>query len=70
MGQFEKILPDIGVMVSFDPVAVDAASVDLVEEKAGKQFSKMAYDVPYREQINYARELEFGNPDYELIELA
>jgi len=64
--QFEKILPDIGVLVSFDPVAADAASLDLVEKNAGKQFSKMAYDVPYREQINYARELGFGNPDYEL----
>jgi uncharacterized Fe-S center protein len=39
-----------------------------VEEKAGRQLSKMAYDVPCREQINYARELGFGNPDYELIE--
>lgn len=70
MGQFEKILPDIGVLVSFDPVAADAASLDLVEEKAGKQFSKMAYDIPYREQINYARELGYGNPNYELIVLA
>jgi uncharacterized Fe-S center protein len=67
MGKFEKILPDIGILVSFDPVAVDAASIDLVEEKAGRQFSKMAYDVPCREQINYASELGFGNPDYELI---
>ncbi|UCH93252.1 MAG: DUF362 domain-containing protein [Candidatus Aminicenantes bacterium] len=69
MGQFEKIFPDIGVLVSFDPVAADAASIDLVEEKTGRKFSQMAYDVPCREQINYARELGFGNPDYQLIHL-
>jgi uncharacterized Fe-S center protein len=69
MGQFEKVVPDIGVLVSFDPVAVDAASLDLVEEKAGRKFSQIAYDVPYKEQIDYARELGFGNPDYELIHL-
>ncbi len=69
MGQFEKILPDIGVLISFDPVAVDAASLDLVEKHSGRKFSQMAYDVPYREQIDYSGELGFGNPDYELIEL-
>ena len=58
------------MLISFDPVAVDAASLDLVEEKAGKLFSKLTYDVPYNEQIDYARELGFGSTDYELIELA
>lgn len=69
MGKTEIITPDIGVLISFDPVAADAASLDLVEEKAGLKLSKMAYDIPYKEQIDYARELGFGNPDYELIEL-
>ena len=70
MGKFEKIAPDIGVLVSFDPVAVDAASLDLVEKRAGAKISQKAYNVPYREQIRYAGQLGFGNPDYELIELA
>ena len=69
MGGFQKITPDIGVLISFDPVAVDAASLDLVEEKSGSKFSQMAYDVPYREQIDYAGKIGFGNPDYEIIEL-
>ncbi|NIM16219.1 MAG: DUF362 domain-containing protein [Candidatus Aminicenantes bacterium] len=69
MGRTEKILPDIGVLISFDPVAVDAASLDLVEEKAGKHFSKLTYDIPYKEQIDYARELGFGSAEYEIIEL-
>ena len=69
MGQFEKIAPDIGVLISFDPVAIDAASLDLVEKKAGNKMSRKAYDVPYHEQIQYAGQLGFGNPEYQLIEL-
>jgi len=69
MGRTEKVSPDIGVLISFDPVAVDAASLGLVEEKTGRRFSKLAYDISYKEQIDYARELGFGNADYEIIEL-
>jgi uncharacterized protein len=64
---FEKIAPDVGILVSRDPVAVDAASLDLVEKRAGKALSQLAYDIPYRVQLDYARELNFGSQDYELI---
>ena len=33
---YEKILPDIGILVSRDPVALDAASLEMVEKRAGK----------------------------------
>jgi uncharacterized Fe-S center protein len=64
---FEKILPDIGILVARDPVALDAASLDLVEKRAGMSLARMAYDIPYRFQLDYAGELHFGNQDYELI---
>ena len=64
---FEKIIPDIGILVSCDPVALDAASLDLVEKRAGKTLSQLAYDIPYRFQLDYAKELEFGNQDYVLV---
>jgi len=67
MKEFELVAPDIGVLVSADPVAADAASIDLVEEKLGKKLADVAYDIPYRVQIDYARELGFGSPDYELV---
>jgi len=67
-GSFEKIVPDVGIFVSRDPVAVDAACLDRVEASAGKALEQLAYDVPTRLQLDYARELGFGNPDYELIE--
>jgi uncharacterized protein len=66
---YKKITPDVGILVSRDPVAVDAASLDLVEKRAGKVLSQMAYDIPYRVQLDYAKELGFGNPDYALVML-
>ncbi len=67
MGGYQKIVPDIGVLVAADPVAIDAASLDLVEERAGRPLTALAYDIPHRVQIDYARELGFGRPDYEIV---
>ncbi len=64
MSGFHQIVPDIGILVSADPVALDAASLDLVESRAGKKLSDMAYNIPCRFQIDYAREIGFGNADY------
>lgn len=64
---FEKITPDIGILVSRDPVALDAASLDLVERRAGKSISQMAYDIPNRVQLEHAKELGFGTTEYELV---
>jgi uncharacterized Fe-S center protein len=66
MPGYEKIVPDIGVLLALDPVALDAASLDLVEQRAGKPLTTLAYDIPHRVQIDYAREIGFGNPDYRL----
>jgi len=67
MTSYEPIFHDIGIVVSRDPVAADAASLNLVEERTGRKFSEIAFNIPYRVQIDYAREIGFGNPDYELI---
>lgn len=69
MGGFKPIAPDIGVLICSDPVAIDAASLDLVEERTGNKLSGLAYDIPYQIQIEHARKISFGNPEYELIEL-
>lgn len=67
---FEKIAPDVGILISRDPVAVDVAALDLVEKRAGKTLSQLAHDIPYRVQLEYAKELNFGNPDYALIKMS
>ena len=69
MGGSDIVVPDIGVLISYDPVALDAASLDLVEQKAGEKFSQITYKIPYKVQIEYAKEIGFGSPDYELIEI-
>jgi hypothetical protein len=68
MRGFKKIVPDIGVLIARDPVALDAASLDLVEKRAGKPLTALSYDIPHRVQIEYAREIGFGSPDFQLVE--
>jgi len=68
MPKYENICDDIGILVSHDPVAIDAASLDLVEKFSGRNLPDIAYNIPYRYQIDYAREIGFGDPDYELVE--
>jgi uncharacterized protein len=67
MPGFDPIGPDIGILVSRDPVAADAASLSLVEERTGKNLSELAYNIPYRFQIDYAHEIGFGSREYELV---
>jgi len=69
MKGYNRIVPDIGVLLSHDPVAVDAASVDLIESTAGKKWSQLTFDIPNRVQIEYAAEIGLGNPDYQLLEM-
>jgi uncharacterized Fe-S center protein len=69
MGTFEPISPDIGILFAKDPVALDAASLDLLEERAGRKMNRLAYDIPYRLQLDHAREIGFGTTDYRLIEV-
>jgi uncharacterized Fe-S center protein len=35
----------------------------------GKKWSQLAFDIPYRIQIEYAAEIGLGNADYNLVEL-
>lgn len=58
------IMPDIGILASFDIVAIDQASLDL----AGKErFERI--EVEPAIQIDYAQKLGLGEKDYELVEI-
>lgn len=62
------IIQDIGILASFDPVAIDQASVDLVNQKAGKDIIKEIHpNVDWEVQLKYAEEIGLGNRKYELI---
>jgi uncharacterized protein len=65
-----RIAPDIGVLASLDPVAIDKAGFDLVNTVCGKNLFKEVHpDHNALKQLEYAQELGLGNMDYELINL-
>lgn len=62
------LLADIGILASTDPVAIDAAVLDLVQERAGQSLESMSYQS--RDawvQIHYGEELGLGERTYELV---
>lgn len=62
------IVEDIGILASFDLVAIDKASVDLVNKKAGKDIFRSLYpDVDWTVQLRYAEEIGLGTKEYDLI---
>ncbi len=66
MSRYEPICDDIGVLVGSDPVALDTAALDLVEEKLGSPLSDAAYKIPLRRQLEHAARIGFGTSEYDL----
>ncbi len=62
------ICPDIGILISEDPVAIDAASIDLIEKKMGKSLKEIQNADP-RLHVKRAEELRMGEMKYELVKL-
>jgi uncharacterized Fe-S center protein len=77
------VVPDIGILASRDPVAIDAASFDLVNRQAGlrnsfltrnfgkgkDKFRGMRGNTDGYRQIRYAEEIGLGSASYRLIEI-
>lgn len=77
------ICPDIGVLASFDPVAVDQASMDLVNEAqplypsqlpfgvtpGQNKFAAIHTHVPESMGLDYAEEVGLGSREYTLVTL-
>jgi uncharacterized Fe-S center protein len=77
------IVPDIGILASKDPIAIDAASYDLVNEqignynsklkcnheKGGDKFKGLYGDIDATRQFIYGEEIGLGCRDYELIKV-
>jgi hypothetical protein len=77
------IVPDIGIMASTDPVALDAASYDLVNQQIGLEGSLLEHqhhrggdkfrgvweEVDSMVQLRYAEKIGLGTMNYDLIEL-
>ena len=75
------IVPDIGIVVSKDPVAADQAAVDLVNRAPGVASSKLGakagsddkfralFNVDWRHQLEHAQSIGLGAREYKLIEI-
>jgi len=81
----QAIVPDIGIAASRDPVALDRASVDLVNaapgimnsrlgdkntsEKSGDKFVMVHPDVHWKDCLIHAEEIGLGTQEYQLIKV-
>ncbi|MCM8766147.1 MAG: DUF362 domain-containing protein [Candidatus Omnitrophica bacterium] len=65
------VIPDMGIFVSLDPVAIDKAGVDMISKKVGRDIFKVlhAQSADVDRQLNYAQEMGLGSLDYQLIKI-
>ena len=77
------IVPDIGIVASNDPVAIDQASADLVNEAEGLKSSSLTKNlepgkdkfralypkVDWEIQLKYAQQIGLGTRDYEIVRI-
>lgn len=64
----DKVIADIGILASYDPVAIDQASIDLLRERAGEDILGRYWpEIDYQIQIRHAEKLGLGSSKYELI---
>jgi uncharacterized Fe-S center protein len=62
------VVADLGVLVSTDPVALDQASVDLINQAAGRDIFRAHYpEVDWSVQLAYAEQIGLGSRAYELV---
>ena len=70
MSKTDKVIkPDIGILASWDPVALDQASVDLVLESAKEDILRTANNVDWEVQLRHSQDIGLGTREYELIEI-
>ncbi|MDD8019816.1 MAG: DUF362 domain-containing protein [Acidobacteriota bacterium] len=69
-GNQSGVVPDVGIVASLDPVAVDRASIDLVNQAAGRDAFRQGYNLDWSIQLVHGENLGLGSQDYELIEIS
>lgn len=63
------LLDEIGLLVSDDPVAIDQASIDQINKKAGRDFFKGLHpNIDCTVQLQHAEKMGLGGREYELVE--
>ena len=62
-------MDDIGILASLDPVALDQASVDMVNERNRRDIISEKTGVDWSVQLEHAEKTGLGKRDYHLIEI-
>jgi len=66
----KPFMKDIGILASKDPVAIDKASLDLVEQYSGKSLVSQSYpSIDPMVQLVHGEEIGLGRMDYELAKI-
>jgi uncharacterized Fe-S center protein len=66
----ERIIDDIGILASADPVAIDEASMRLIEEKSGRALSDLTHaGLDPRVQTRHGEKIGLGSRKFELVRL-
>lgn len=81
----QPIVPDVGILASLDPVAIDKASYDLVNQQLGHANTHLTcnhekgankwkgmenrHEIPVEIQFAYGQQIGLGHADYELVEI-
>ncbi|MFH1258266.1 MAG: DUF362 domain-containing protein [Elusimicrobiota bacterium] len=60
------LIDDIGILFSLDPVSIDQAGMDLVNQKAGRNLFP---EIGWKKQLEYAEKLGIGQRNYQLLEV-
>ena len=69
-GVQKPMVKDIGIIAGKDPVAIDKASLDLVEQFSGKSLVSTSYPaIDPTVQLVHGEEIGLGKMDYELVSL-
>jgi len=63
-----KLMADLGVLVSTDPVAIDQASLDWINQESGKDLFLEVNRVDYRPILDMGEAIGLGLKKYQLIE--
>lgn len=64
-----KLMEDLGVLVSSDPVAIDQASLDWINQEAGKDLFLEINGVSYQPILDMGEEIGLGSKKYQTIEI-
>jgi uncharacterized Fe-S center protein len=65
----KPLMDDIGVLASADPVAIEQASIDKINERAGKDVFKEKNNIDVSVLAPYAESLGMGERKYEIVKV-